>query len=177
MTAANSCPWLTNSESKLCYDWLSVSKSVLMSSPIRDLRPDFCYCQFQVYWCGAPSLTKGQVCRLNCCWFSPTQSYLLCINSSDHFASGVLIQFLWWPLFCLLLSRPHWALSWSAEIPLRLLWTYVQRRTVCIRSLNWLGTCCWLCLKGGGTHFSHCVGAGLCSWVWLRLLLLLCVAA
>jgi hypothetical protein len=29
----------------------------------------------------------------------------------------------WWPTFCLLLTRPHWVLSLSAENPLRLIWT------------------------------------------------------
>jgi hypothetical protein len=48
-----------------------------------------------------------------------------------YFASWVLIHFLWWPVFCLLLPRPHWAVSWSAEISLRLLWT-------CLSEMNCL---------------------------------------
>jgi hypothetical protein len=27
-----------------------------------------------VCWCGTPSLTRGRICHLNCCWSSPAQS-------------------------------------------------------------------------------------------------------
>jgi hypothetical protein len=37
------------------------------------------------------------------------QSDLLPMISSGHFTSWVLLQFPWWPLFCLLLTRPYWA--------------------------------------------------------------------
>jgi hypothetical protein len=40
----------------------------------------------------------------NCCWSSPAQSCLQPMNSSGQFASWVLMQLLWWPLFCLLLQ-------------------------------------------------------------------------
>jgi hypothetical protein len=59
----------------------------------------------------------------NCCWSSPAHSYLPPMNSSGHFSSWILIQFLWWPLFCLLVTRPQWSLSWYTEISLRLLRT------------------------------------------------------
>jgi hypothetical protein len=44
--------------------------------------------------------------------------------------------------------------------------------TVYVRNLNWLT---WYLLlvvpqERWGTHFSHCGGAGLCNWRWLRLL-------
>jgi hypothetical protein len=42
---------------------------------------------------------------------------------------------------------------------------------------EWLATCCWLCLKGRGTQFSHCGGTGLCNWGRQSLLLSLCVSA
>jgi hypothetical protein len=58
----------------------------------------------------------------SCCWSSPAQSHLRPMKSSHNFASWVLVQFLWMRLFCVPLTRPHWALSWSAEISLRILW-------------------------------------------------------
>jgi hypothetical protein len=68
------------------------------------------------------------------CWPSPVQLYFPPINSSSHFASWVLIHF----FFCdghysvFVLSRLHLALSWSAEISLRLLWTCCSE-TNCLR--------------------------------------------
>jgi hypothetical protein len=42
----------------------SVCQSAMLSRPIWGPRPDFCYRQLRVWWCGAPSLTRGSVCRL-----------------------------------------------------------------------------------------------------------------
>jgi hypothetical protein len=44
------------------------------------------------------------------------------INSSSHFASWVLIQFLWWSLFWLLLTWPHWAvmIGWNISSTLNM---------------------------------------------------------
>jgi hypothetical protein len=122
-----------------------VFQSVSMSSPIWNRRPDLLtVSQLSFCRCGASSLKRGRVCHLSRPYYFERPT-----NYSSHFASRVLIQFLWFPKFCLLLTLPHWALSWSAEIPLRLLRKFRSETSVCIRSLNWLGVC-RLRLKGGG---------------------------
>jgi hypothetical protein len=54
------------SKSKLCYDRWSVGQSVLVSSHIWGQWSNFCYCQTVAgfFSRGAPSLTRGRVCRL-----------------------------------------------------------------------------------------------------------------
>jgi hypothetical protein len=49
----------------------------MVSSPIWGSWPDFCYCNtvIRVCWCGAPSLTRGRVCRLQLLLDSPAQSF------------------------------------------------------------------------------------------------------
>jgi hypothetical protein len=43
----------------------TVSRPVCFGiKPIWGLRPDFYYCQLRVYWCGALSLTRVRICRL-----------------------------------------------------------------------------------------------------------------
>jgi hypothetical protein len=116
-------------------------------------------------------LVDGSV-GYNCCWSSPAQSYLPPRNSRGYFASRVLIQFLWQPLFFFRLA-PYWALSWSAEISLRLLWT-CRSETNCLHEepeLSDLVLVIRCASRAGGTHFSHCGGARLCNWGQLRLLL------
>jgi hypothetical protein len=120
-------------KSKLCYDQWSVGQSVLVWSV--HLRPKTRLvllshsCGF--FDVGRPLWQEDRSFVYNCCWSSPAQSYLCPIISSDHFASWVLIQFLWWPLFCLLLTWRKWAQSWSAEILFWLLWT-------CRSEMKWL---------------------------------------
>jgi hypothetical protein len=46
----------SKSKSKLYYDQCQ--------APIWGPRPDFYFCQFRVCWDGAPSLTRGRICRL-----------------------------------------------------------------------------------------------------------------
>jgi hypothetical protein len=115
----------TKSKSNLCYDRRPVSQSVLMSSTHLEPKTRFLLlsdsCRFVDV--GRPLWREDGSVVHNCCWPSPAQPYLRPVNSSGNFAIWVLIQFLWWPLLCLLLTRSHWALSWSAEISLRLLWT------------------------------------------------------
>jgi hypothetical protein len=55
------------------------------------------------------------------------------------------------------------------------IFTTTVNMSVYIRiSTDWLGTSCWWCLEGGGgTHFSHCGGVGLCNRGRMRLPLLL----
>jgi hypothetical protein len=61
--------------SKLLYDWRSISQSVSIYwywAPLWDLRPDITPCRNVAVWilrscfCGAPSLTRGRVCNLQC---------------------------------------------------------------------------------------------------------------
>jgi hypothetical protein len=96
-----------------------------------------------------------------------SQWYMSSICS--YFASWVLIQFLWWPLFCLLLTRPH-----SAVMMVMICWnTFATTVDMSLRGelfalgacTDWLATC-WLCLRGGVS--------GLCNWGRLCRLLLLC---
>jgi hypothetical protein len=94
--------------------------------------------QLQVFLCGAPSLRRGRVCLSQLLLASLAQSCLPPMNSNGHFASWVLISFLSWSLLCLLVSRPLWALSWSAEISSRLLRTCRSETNCCTRSLIWL---------------------------------------
>jgi hypothetical protein len=52
-------------KSELCYDRRSVGQSVLVSSPHLWPKTRFLLVrQLRVFWCGAPSLTRGRVCRL-----------------------------------------------------------------------------------------------------------------
>jgi hypothetical protein len=58
-------------KSKLLCNWRSVSQS-WYRSPLWDLRPDVTSCRNVAVWnlrscfCGAPSLTRGRVCNLQC---------------------------------------------------------------------------------------------------------------
>jgi hypothetical protein len=58
-------------KSKLLYDWQSVSMSWYWA-PLSDLRPVIISCWNVAVWnlqscnCGAPSLTRGRVCNLQC---------------------------------------------------------------------------------------------------------------
>jgi hypothetical protein len=54
------------SKSKLCYDRRSVGQSVLVSTTHQRPKTRFFFIvrQLRVCWHGAPSLTKGRVCRL-----------------------------------------------------------------------------------------------------------------
>jgi hypothetical protein len=48
------------------YDWWSVSRYVLVSSPLSDLRPDINYVwNLLSCLCGTPSLTRGRVCLVS----------------------------------------------------------------------------------------------------------------
>jgi hypothetical protein len=113
------------SKSKLCYDRRSVTQSVLVSSPELGPKTRFLLlsdsCGFPDV--GRPLWREDECVVYNFCWASPTQSYLPPMKSSSYFASWVSMQLLWWPLFCLILTRLHCDLLWSAEMPLRLLWT------------------------------------------------------
>jgi hypothetical protein len=108
--------------------------SVLAPSSFWGPRPDFCCCGF------VNGGTVSVICR------GHGQQYMssTCIN----FASWVLIQ-LWWPLFCFFWLCPtelcHDLLKYHSDYSEHV----IQRWTLYIRSLNWLGTCC-LWLKGGG---------------------------
>jgi hypothetical protein len=59
------------SNSKLLYDWRLVSMS-WYRAPLWDLRPDITSCRNVAVWnlrccfCGAPSLTRGRLCNLQC---------------------------------------------------------------------------------------------------------------
>jgi hypothetical protein len=61
-----------NSKSKLCYDRRSVGQSVLVSSTHLGPKTRFLLLSDS---CGAPSLTKGRVCRLQLLLPSPAQSF------------------------------------------------------------------------------------------------------
>jgi hypothetical protein len=57
---------LCKSKSKSRYDGRSVSQYALMSSTFWFSWPDVCYCwRLMLCLCGAPSLTRGRVCRLS----------------------------------------------------------------------------------------------------------------
>jgi hypothetical protein len=92
---------------------------------------------------GCPLWREDRSVTYNCCWSSPTQSYLLSVNPNGHFASWVLIQFLWWPLFCLLLTRPHWeansrSRSWrlSVYVKGKVIWRYMGE-WMCRSTFSW----------------------------------------
>jgi hypothetical protein len=106
---------------------------------------------------------RGRVCRVQ---LLLVLASAVPMNSSCHLASRVLIQFLWWPLFYLLLARPHWGLSWSAEIPLRLLWT-CRPETSCLHSEPELSD---LVLAGCASRegVQACATEGCCCCVLLR---------
>jgi hypothetical protein len=56
---------LSHSKSKLCYDQRSVSQSVLVWTTHLGLKTRLLFIrQLRVCWCGAPSLMRGWVCRL-----------------------------------------------------------------------------------------------------------------
>jgi hypothetical protein len=55
--------WTVESQSYITTDGQSASLS-WNKALVWGLRPDFHYCQLRVCWCEAPSLTRGQVCRL-----------------------------------------------------------------------------------------------------------------
>jgi hypothetical protein len=59
-----SLPTDCRSQRHLCYDRRSVGQPILVSSPIWGPRPEFCYRQLRVCWCGALSLTREWVCHL-----------------------------------------------------------------------------------------------------------------
>jgi hypothetical protein len=117
-------------ESKSHYDRRSVGQSFLVSSPFWGSRWEFCYCQtFAVLSMWDALSSETTVLPFFAIIVSST-----CYLHAD-FASWVLIQFLWWPLFFLLLTRSHWALlKYRCDYFERVF----QRRTVYIRSLNWL---------------------------------------
>jgi hypothetical protein len=54
---------MIQSRSHVTTDGPSASLSWCLA-PIWGPVPDFCYCQFWVRWGGAPTLTRGRVCRL-----------------------------------------------------------------------------------------------------------------
>jgi hypothetical protein len=63
------------SESHITTDGRSASLSWNEASD-RGLRSDFLTARkLRVCWCGALSMTRGLVCRWNCCWPSPAQSF------------------------------------------------------------------------------------------------------
>jgi hypothetical protein len=59
-------------KSKSRYDRMSVNQYVLVRAPLWDLRPDITSCwniavwNLRSFFCGAPSLTRGRVCNLQC---------------------------------------------------------------------------------------------------------------
>jgi hypothetical protein len=172
----NALTFSTRSQSKSRYDPQSVGQSLLVSSTHPGSKTRFLLlsgsCEFVDV--GRPHWREDGSVVYNCCWPSPTQLCLQPVNSSSHFASWVLIQFLWWPLFCLL-TRPHFAVMICWNIVATTLNMFRDELFALGAWTDWLGTC-WLCLEGG-THFSHCGGADLCNWGRLRLLLLLCSTA
>jgi hypothetical protein len=94
-----------NRSSKLLYDCQSVSHSVSMSwcrAPLWDLQPDITSCRYVSVWklrscfCGAPSLTRGRVCNLQC----------------NH--SVVLVAQNPWPYFTVSSETPS---TWRARFP------------------------------------------------------------
>jgi hypothetical protein len=146
--------WLTQSHSQsyVTSDGQSAGLS-WNKAPIWGPRPDFCYCQTiaDLLMRSALSDKRTGLSFYDCCWPSPAQSYLPSLNPSVSFASWVLIQFLSWPLFWFLLTRPqcHDMLKYHCHFCVHV----VQRRTVCITAwTDWLGTK-WLCLNGEGHSF------------------------
>jgi hypothetical protein len=115
---------LCDLKSKLHYDRRSVGQSVLVSSRIWGRRPDSCYCQTFA------SLSMWGVLSGDRTGLSFTIAAGHRQNSHIYRTwipeARVLMQFLWWQLFCHLLTRPHFALSWSAKISLRLHLTYLS---------------------------------------------------
>jgi hypothetical protein len=77
----------TKSKSKLCYDWWSVTQSVLVSSLHLGTRTRFLLLSVVVCWCGAPSLIRSWVCHLQ----------LMLALSSSH--SWVWVPWDSWPYF------------------------------------------------------------------------------
>jgi hypothetical protein len=95
-------------------------------------------------------------------------------STCSHFASRVLIHFLWWPLFCLLLTWPnelcHDLLKYHYDY-----FEHVRRRTLYIRSLNGLPWYLYFKVKvpvswcqtplGPRPNFCYCQAvAGLLIW-------------
>jgi hypothetical protein len=164
-TTVNSLLQLSALESKstLCYDRRSVSQSILVSNPHQGPKTRFLLlsdsCGFVDV--GRPLWREDESVVYNCCWASPTQSYLPPMNSSNHCASWILIQFLWWPLFYFLLIRPHCELSWSAEM-----WTEVGWGCCCYVLLRHEGESC--CGVAGRGHPVIVLGA-LCDFLFLTL--------
>jgi hypothetical protein len=121
-------------ESKSCYDQRTVGQSALVScthlGPKTRILLLSDSCRFVDT--GRPLWQGDVVCHSQLPLALSSSSHLMPTNSSGHFISWVLISFLWWPLFCHLLTLPHWALSWSAEISLWLLWTG-RSETSCLR--------------------------------------------
>jgi hypothetical protein len=118
-SAASSRAELTHKvKVKVMFDQWPVGQSILVSSTHLEPKTRFLLlsdsCGFVDV--GRPLWREDGSVVYSCCWPSPAKSFLPRINSSGHFASRVLIQFLWWPLFCLLLTRPHWAVSCSTEL-------------------------------------------------------------
>jgi hypothetical protein len=74
LSCANSlsASW-SESESYITTEGQSASPS-WKKAPVWGLRSDFYYCQLWVCWCGALSLTRGRVCRLQLLLVSPAQS-------------------------------------------------------------------------------------------------------
>jgi hypothetical protein len=71
--------------------------SVRVSSLIWGPRPDICYVkQLRCCRCGGPCLIGGWVCHFS-------RSYAL--NATTLRGIAAILQ---WPIFCLLLTRPHW---------------------------------------------------------------------
>jgi hypothetical protein len=81
----------SKSKSKSHYNWLPINHYVKVSSPFWDLWPDFAFCPKVVFWnllsclCGAPSLTRGQVCHLSFSVYSnlpvfTSSIYVTCVS-------------------------------------------------------------------------------------------------
>jgi hypothetical protein len=127
---------------------------------------------------GRPLWQRDGSVFYNCCWPPPAQPYFSPMKSSGQFASWFLYNFY---------NGHHSVFFWLGPIELcQDLLKYscdyyehvVQKRTVCIRSLNWLNY--YLLVvpqEKRGTYFFYCGRAGLCNWGRLKLLLLLYVAA
>jgi hypothetical protein len=70
------------SKSKLYYDLQSVGESILLSGTHLGPATNFSilslviFRQLRVCWCGAPSLTRGRVCNLQCDDASSVSSYI-----------------------------------------------------------------------------------------------------
>jgi hypothetical protein len=117
-----------------------------------------------VCWCGAPSLTRGRVCRLQLLlglasaviFTAHELSRPFCFTSfNTMFVMAIILSFSdWAPL-----SSCHDLLNYRCDYCERV----VQRRTVCIRRLNSLTWYLLVVPQGGGALISPTVARKVCA--------------